>query len=152
MSRRRAKRHGAFRPGVLFIVVLPFFGSGACNGSASTTPSSMSSGTAPAPCNVRADCPTYGVDAQTWVCFFGRCTVEGSGCTTPCSGVHRGLTCVHSGVKAHCDGCVYDSACLWGEECEMVTGHPCTPDLDAGPRPPVVEAPPCPPGLTCLRL
>jgi len=113
MSRGRAKRPGTIWPSVLFTLALPLFGGGACNSSANTTPNTIGSGTAPARCNVRADCPTYGVDAQTTVCFFGRCAVEGTGCTTPCSGAQRGLTCVHSGVKAHCDGCVYESACLF---------------------------------------
>lgn len=133
-------------------LALPALGTGACNGgSSSSARSDSAAGTAPARCKVRTDCPTYGADASTNVCFLGYCRPDGPGCTTPCSGALRGLTCVHSGVQAHCDGCTHDSACLFGKECEEVTGHVCTPDLDGGRFGFVVDAGPCP-DASCRSL
>jgi hypothetical protein len=139
-------RQARGRPlGTLFAAALTLVASGAC--SEETNATSSVGTTSRLPCKTKADCSTYSsIDSQAQVCLLGQCTLESAGCTTPCSGARRGMTCVHSGILAHCDGCTNDSACLSPEDCETVTGHPCVPDLDAGPRPPVVEASPCPPG------
>src|ERR1041385_7078578 len=86
-----------------------------------------------ATCLVRTDCARWSGIPSTDVCFLGVCGPDPPACTTPCSGDLRGLTCVHSGIQAHCDGCTHDSACLSKVDCKTITGKPCAPDLDAGP-------------------
>ena len=151
MTLRRLKEKGLFWASApMAVLVLMSASNVACDGGASSMTPNASGGStsAPQPCKVRTDCNAYGGDAAAFVCFFGYCGADPPPCTTPCSGDQRGLTCVHSGVQAHCDGCKHDSACLFGKQCETVTGRACTPDLDGGRFGYVVDGGPCP-DATC---
>lgn len=146
MTRKRTTRIvGGLGRASLAVLAPAVLSGAACNGEAPAASPEVGGVTLPT-CKVRTDCPGYRPEDAGYrpgdlavVCLFGYCDADPRPCPPLCKD-HPGLTCVQSGIQAHCDGCTHDSACVSPADCETVTGHPCSPDFDGG-QPPLCPGP-----------